>query len=127
MKLRNINKEKRKRFAHIMAAIVILAHAYGNYGTGHHSFLLFLIAGMVVLAVALFHPFLEKKIHWIDGATFMVEGILSIAISYDLFHLDKNALAVGYLLLGLFQFFMAFWKGKKGHQKHKKRQQITTE
>jgi hypothetical protein len=118
------DNEKRKRVAHFAAAATIFMHSYENYETRHHSYLLFLAAGFIILALAIFHPKLEEKYPWIDGASFVVEGILSFVISIDLFNYGKKALPLCYLLLSLFQFFMAFRKGKKGIQKHKEKHQM---
>lgn len=117
--LRIKDKTKLKRFAHIAAAVSILIHAYENYETGHHSFVLFTIAGLIVLAMAVFHHAIEKRAHWIDGVFFFIEAILSFVVSYDLFHHEKKALQYVYLALGIFQVFMAFKKGKKGIDEHK--------
>jgi len=119
------DKEIRRRVAHIVAAATILIHAYENYETGHHSYQLFALAGIIFLALALFHPVLEKKLPWIDGTTFILEGILSLIVTVDLFNFGKKALPICYLLLGLFQFYMAFRKGKKGLEKHRESHQIT--
>ena len=102
------NRDKRKRFAHIGAGIVILIHAYEKYESGHDSYILFGVAGLIFLTVAFFHPILEKKAPWVDGVFFLIEGVLSIIVALDFFHLGKKALPITYLLLGIFQFFMAF-------------------
>jgi chromate transport protein ChrA len=112
------NREKRKRFAHIGAGIVILIHSYEKYETGHDSYKLFALAGFIFLAIALFHPAIEKKAPWVDGIFFLIEGILSIIVAADFFHLGKKVLPVTYLVLALFQFFMAFKKSKKGIKHH---------
>ena len=113
------NRDKRKRFAHIGAGIVILIHAYEKYETGHGSYVLFGIAGIVFLAIAVLHPIIEKKAPWVDGVFFIIEGILSIIVAIDFFHLGKKALPLTYLLLAIFQFFMAFRKSKKAIEHHK--------
>ncbi len=113
------NSDKRKRFAHIGAGIVILIHAYEKYESGHNSYKLFALAGIVFLSIAFFHPIIEKKIPWVDGLFFIIEGILSIIVAVDYFHLGKKALPITYVLLGLFQFFIAIRKGKKGIEHHK--------
>lgn len=113
------NREKRKRFAHIGAGIVILIHAYEKYEGGHDTYRLFIVAGLVFLSIAIFHPIIEKKAPWVDGVFFLIEGILSIIIALDFFHLGKKALPITYLLLAVFQFFMAFRKSKKGIEHHK--------
>ncbi|HEX5024794.1 MAG TPA: hypothetical protein VFV68_05960 [Agriterribacter sp.] len=116
---RSKNSNKRKRLAHIVAASVILIHAYEKYENGHSSYPWFGIAGLIFLFIALLHGVVEKKAPWIDGVFFTIEGILSIIIALDYFHLEKKALPYVYLFLAVFQFFMAFWKSKKGIERHK--------
>ena len=113
------NRDKRKRFAHIGAGIVILLHSYEKYEGGHDTYKLFALAGIVFLSIAIFHPLIEKKAPWIDGVFFLLEGILSIIVAFDYFYLGKKALPITYILLGIFQFFMAFRKSKKGIELHK--------
>jgi hypothetical protein len=112
------NRDKRRRFAHIGAGIVILIHAFEQYEGGHNTFISFTIAGVVFLGIALFHPILEKKMPWIDGVFFVIEGILSIIVALDYFSMGKKALPIAYLLLGIFQFFMSVKKIKKGNSHH---------
>jgi len=113
------NREKRKRIAHIGAGIVILIHAYEKFEGGHDTYKLFAFAGIIFLSIAIFHPIIEKKIPWVDGLFFFIEGVLSIVVALDYLHLGKKALPTTYILLGLFQFFMAFRKSKKGIEHHK--------
>jgi len=115
------NRDKRKRFAHIGAGIVILIHSYEKYEGGHETYKLFALAGLVFLSIAFFHSLIEKKAPWIDGVFFVIEGILSIIVAFDYFHLGKKALPITYLFLAIFQFFMAFRKSKMGIEKHKKK------
>ena len=112
------NRDKRKRFAHIGAGIVILLHSYEKYEGGHGTYKLFALAGIVFLSIAIFHPLIEKKAPWIDGVFFLLEGILSIIVAFDYFYLGKKALPITYILLGIFQFYMAFRKSKKGIELH---------
>lgn len=113
------NQEKRKRVAHIGAGIVILIHSYEKFEGGHDTYKLFLLAGIVFLSIAAFHPLIEKKAPWIDGVFFLIESVLSIIVALDYFHLGKKALPITYLFLALFQVFMAFKKSKKGIENHK--------
>ncbi|MEO7445052.1 MAG: hypothetical protein ABIU55_06090, partial [Ferruginibacter sp.] len=83
------DREKRKRFAHIGAGVIILIHAYEKYEAGHESYLFFGIAGLIFLAIAFLHPVIEKKAPWVDGVFLIIEGILSIIIAIDFFHLGK--------------------------------------
>jgi hypothetical protein len=118
------NREKAKRFAHIGAGVVILIHAYEKYEGGHESYKLFVFAGLLFLAVAILHPMIEKRAPWIDGVFFLIEGVLSIIVAIDFFHLGKKALPATYLLLSIFQFFIAFRKSKKGIEHHNKHTKI---
>ena len=113
------NRDKRKRFAHIGAGVVILIHSYEKYDGGDDTYKLFALAGLVFLSVAIFHPLIEKKAPWVDGVFFLIEGILSIIVALDYFALGKKALPITYIFLGLFQFFMAFRKSKDGIEHHK--------
>jgi hypothetical protein len=119
LKLLFKNRDKRKRYAHIGAGIVILIHAYEKYESAHDSYLFFAIAGLIFLTVAILHPTIEKKAPWIDGVFFIIEGILSLIVAYEFFHVGKKALPITYLFLACFQFFMAFKKSKKGIEHHK--------
>ncbi|MBK9731138.1 MAG: hypothetical protein IPO83_07600 [Chitinophagaceae bacterium] len=113
------DRDKRKRFAHIGAGIVILIHAYEKYESGHESYIFFGIAALVFLTIALLHPVIEKKVPWVDGVFLIIEGILSVIVAIDYYHLGKKALPFTYLALAIFQFFMAFRRGKKGMEHHK--------
>ena len=113
------NKEKRKRLVHIMSGVVILIHSYGHYENGHESYVYFALAGIIFLSIAVFHPVIEKKAPWIDGVFFVIEGILSMIVAADYFHMGKKALPYVYLLLGCFQIVMAFVRSRKGMKQHK--------
>ena len=115
------NRDKRKRFTHIGAGVVILIHSYEKFEGGHDSYKLFALAGLVFLSIAFFHPAIEKKAPWVDGVFILIEGVLSIIVAIDFFHLGKRALPITYIFLGLFQFYMAFRKSKKGIEHHQTR------
>jgi intracellular septation protein A len=117
-------REKRKRFAHIGAAVVIFIHAYEKFDHHNPAYIPFTIAGIIFLTVALLHPVIEKKAPWVDGVFFVIEGILSVIVAVDFFNAGKKALPVTYLLLAIFQFFMAFRKSKKGIEAHKNHETV---
>jgi len=119
------NPEKRNRIVHIIFGFIILIHALEKYETGHGSFLFFLIAGLVFIALAIFHPLLEKKYPWIDGVFFVIEGTLSLTVSYDYYHMGKKALPFVYIGVAMLQYFVAFRKSKKGLADHKSKSNST--
>ncbi|MPR32440.1 hypothetical protein [Salmonirosea aquatica] len=96
-------KEKFKKASHILASAIILSHAYGNYESGHSSYMYFAIAGVVFLSIALFHHPLKLKFPWIDTCFFLIEALLSFIIAYEYFHMGKKGIPFMYLLAGFFQ------------------------
>lgn len=116
------NAEKRNRIIHIVFGFIILIHAWEKWEAGHGPFLFFLIAGLTFVTLAIFHPILEKKYPWIDGVFFVIEGVLSLAVSYDYYHMGKKGLPVAYIFAAILQFFVAIKKSRKGIAHHKARQ-----
>lgn len=104
--------------------MVILLHAWEKMETGHGPYLLFLVAGLVFLAVAILHPIIEKKAPWIDGLFFVIEAMLTFSIALEYFHLHKKWLPWSYVVTGLGQLLAAVIfsrKGMKAHREHKAR------
>jgi hypothetical protein len=114
------NKEKAKRFAHIIAGVTILLHSLSHYQNNDPTYKLFFFAGLIFLTIAIFHPIIEKKAPWIDGVFFAIEGLLSLFVAYEFFHLGKKAIPFVYLLVGISQVFLAFIFSFKGIKQHKK-------
>ncbi|MEI9947270.1 MAG: hypothetical protein WDN26_24045 [Chitinophagaceae bacterium] len=107
------DKNKRKRVAHIGASFIILIHAYENHETSHHSYKLFLVAGIVFLAIALFHPVIEKRFPWVDGVFFLIEGILSLMVALDLFHMGEKSITYNLCTARYFPIFYSISKREK--------------
>jgi len=112
------NQSKRRRLAHILAGCIIFIHAYEKYESGHQSYVFFAIAGLLFLSIAILHAKIEKKAPWIDGVFLIIESLLSFIIAYDYFHMGKKALPACYVLVGVAQLFIAFYKSKKGMALH---------
>ena len=113
------NRNKLKRFVHIVPAFIILAHSYEQYESGHNSYIFFGIAGLLFLTIALLHPIIEKKLPWVDGVFFIIEGILPIIVAIDYFSEGKKALPTAYLFIAVIQFFIAYKISKKGIEHHR--------
>lgn len=118
MNLKKERNHKAKRFAHIAAGLVILIHAYEKFESGHNSYIYFCIAGIIFLLIAFLHTIIERKAPWIDAVFFIIEGLLSVIIALDYFHLGKQGLPWVYIAVAIFQLFMAIKFGKKGLNKH---------
>jgi hypothetical protein len=113
------NKERKKKIAHIIAGIVILLHSYEKYNSGHDSWAFFAIAGLVFITIAVLHHTIAQKAPWIDGVFFAIEGILSLVIAYDYYHMGKKGLPISYLIAGIIQLAVAFRSSRIGIKKHK--------
>ena len=116
------NKEKLKKLGHAFASFVILMHAYERFESGHSSYLFFTIFGIIFLSVAIFHHQLLKKFPWVDAVFFIIEGILSLIIAYEFFHVGKKIIPFLYLVSAFFQFFMVVKSGKMGLKKYNQHQ-----
>jgi hypothetical protein len=112
------NPHKKKQIAHIGASAVILIHAFDKYTVHRSGYELFLAAGLLFLTIAIFHPLIAKRLPWIDGVFFVIEGILSIVVAVEFLQAGKQALPLCYAFLGGFQFYMAFRKSKKAIGEH---------
>lgn len=113
------NRNKVKRMLHIVPVIIILAHSYEQYDTGHQTYIFFAIAGFLFLTIAILHPVIEKKLTWVDGVFFIIEGILPIIVAIDYFSLGKKALPIAYLLIAVIQFFIAYKITRKSIEYHR--------
>ncbi len=107
------NREKRQKFAHILAGGVILIHAYEKFVSGHDSYVFFALFGILFMSIAVFHHKLQKRFPWIDGVFFIIEGILSFIVAYDYFHMGKKALPFCYLAVGIGQMVVGIYKSFK--------------
>ena len=113
------NREKAKRFAHIIAGLTILIHAFSHYEMGHETYFIFLLAGILFLTVAILHSIIERKLPWVDGLFFIIERIPAIIIAFEFFHQGKKAIPIIYFAVGCIQFYLAVRFSKKGIKQHK--------
>lgn len=84
------NKEKREKLMHILAGAIILVHAYEKYEMHEHSYVFFLVAGLVFLTVALAHHRLAKIFSYVDGCFLCIEATVYAVVAADYFHLGKK-------------------------------------
>jgi hypothetical protein len=111
-----MNKEKFKKIPHIISGVIILLHAFERFESGHSTYIIFLLAGIVFLSIAWFHKVLTSKFPLIDILFYIIESILSFVIAYEYFSAGKKGLPYMYLvaaIMQLFACFMFFSKNKK--------------
>ena len=108
------NKERKEKFAHILAGVIILLHAYEKYESQKSSYIIFLLAGIIFLSIALLHHRLVKYFPYTDSIFFVIEAVLYTVIAVDYFHEGKKGLPWCYLLATLAYLAVAIVKGKRG-------------
>lgn len=118
MPKRKVNKEKKEKLGHIIAAFIILVHAYEKYDLGESSYIFFLIAGMLFLSIALLHHHIVKRFPYTDGFFFVIEASLYVVVAADYFHRGKKRAAMCYIAMAIAYIIAAFIKGKKGKAMH---------
>jgi hypothetical protein len=114
------NPEKKEKFAHILAGLIILVHAYEKFDLHHASYIFFLIAGIVFLTVAILHHQLAHRFIYIDGVFFVIEGILYGIIAADYFHEGKKGLPWCYVFVAIMYGIAAVIRARKGKKKYLK-------
>src|SRR5688572_6667361 len=114
--LKNIPREKRNKFAHILAGIVILLHGYEKWL--HHSGTawIFLFFGLLVFVLVIFHDRIHHRFPAIDVVFFLIEGTLMFVTAYYYFSHHKKYLPYAYLLAGFVYVCVTFFTLYKQRQ-----------
>ncbi|MFZ1292148.1 MAG: hypothetical protein WAR79_18785 [Melioribacteraceae bacterium] len=107
------NKPKLEKFSHIFSGIIVLFSAFDKYESGNYSFILFALAGIIFILIAIFHAKISQKFVWVDNVFIFLEGTISFIIALDYFFLGKKALPFAYIFAGLLQFTVGYFKLKK--------------
>ena len=118
MLFKNTNREKKEKIGHIMAAFIILVHAFEKYDLQEDSWPLFAISGIIFLCIAILHHRIAKVFPYVDGVFFVIEALLYAIIAAEYFHKGKKALPWCYVFAAVAYVVTAFIKGKKGKAKH---------
>jgi hypothetical protein len=108
-----MTKDKLRRIPHIVSAMVILLHSLERFESGHHSSVVFLIAGLVFLSVAVFHHKLAHRFPIVDTLFYSIEGLLAFIIAYEFFESGKKFLPYIYVAAGILQLFAIFVFARK--------------
>ncbi|RZJ66921.1 MAG: hypothetical protein EOO50_07655 [Flavobacterium sp.] len=113
-----MNKEKLKKIPHLISGMVILLHSLERFETGHSSWIVFLLAGVVFLTVAIFHHKLSARFPMLDILFYGIESFLCFLIAYEYFAAGKKGVPVMYAIAGLVQIFAMFMfaRRKKLHK-----------
>lgn len=103
-----MKKEKLRKIPHLISAFIILIHSLERFESGHKSYLIFLLAGIVFLCVAIFHKILSNNFCLTDLTFYGIESILSFTIAYEYWIAGKNGLPIAYILAGIFQIIAIY-------------------
>lgn len=106
-----MNKEKLRKIPHFISGVIILLHSFERFETGHQSYIIFLICGIVFLSLAIFHHKIASKFPLADLVFYAIEAMLSLVIAYEFYSAGKQGLPFMYIaaatlqLLAVFMFF----------------------
>jgi len=114
--LKNIPREKRNKFAHTLAGVVILIHAYEKFVHHSDTWWIFFFFGLLIFALVIFHDRIHHRFPGIDAAFFFIEGILMFVTAYYYFTHHKTYLPYAYLLTGTVYMVLTFFKYRKGRR-----------
>ena len=103
-----MNKEKLKKIPHFISGVIILLHSLERFESNHKTYIVFLVAGIIFLSIAIFHKYFSKKFPLIDIIFYCIEGLLSFIIAYEYFKAEKKGLPIAYLIAGIFQLFAIY-------------------
>src|ERR1700722_460541 len=93
-------KEKKNKFSHILAGLIIMVHGYDKFDENHAgSAIFFLIAGVIFLSIALFHHKLVHHFRSVDAIFWFIEAVLAAIISIDYFNDHKHYIQYAYILV----------------------------
>lgn len=112
-------KALKQKLGHIMAAMIILVHAWEKHELHEHSWIFFAVAGIVFLAVALLHHSIAKVFPYVDGVFFLIEAAVYMLIAIEYFHLGKKALPWAYVFATVCYCVAAVIKGRKRSRIHR--------
>ncbi len=118
MSLLKGNKEKKEKLGHMLAAFIILIHAYEKYDLNESSYIFFAVAGLTFLCVAIMHHRIAKYFPYVDGVFFVIEAIIYAVVAAEYFHKGKKGLPWCYVFATIVYLVVAVIKGKKGKAKH---------
>jgi uncharacterized membrane protein len=106
--------EKRNKFSHILAGLVILLHGYEKLDTGHiASAIFFLVSGIIFLMIAVFHHKLVNHFKPVDAIFWFIEAVLAAIVSIDYFNEHKHYIQYAYILVATGYFIKSFILFKK--------------
>lgn len=112
-----MNKEKLKRIPHFFSAAIILLHALERFEAGHHTYLIFLLCGIIFFSLAVFHHKIAHRMPRIDVVFYCIESLLSFIIAAEYFSAEKKGLPFVYLIAGLLQIVAVFVFVRKSRKK----------
>ena len=107
---KNEGRERFRRLAHLLAALVILLHGIAALDHHAHTAWIFFLCGTVFLLLALFHHRIERRWPYVSPTFHFLEAIVAAVIFTEYVHAGKKYLpyvavlpVVLYTLLGIWR------------------------
>lgn len=108
--------ERLQRLAHVLAAVVILLHGYGDVEKGHAMGWLYIVIGLAALALGLAHHRLKGRFARIDAVFHLIEAIMAELIGVSYLHEGKTYLPWASFAAALPYLWLMFRKHEPAHR-----------
>ncbi len=114
-------REKLRKVAHIVAALVILIHAFEKFEINEPVYPFYTVAGLLFLVVAIFHEQLQKVFRPVDSIFMIIEAGVYCLIAIEYFEKHKKALPWFYVVATVMYVIAAFIRSKKKKRRRRRR------
>lgn len=114
------NKPKFRKVGHIIAALVILIHAFEKFEINHPSYPFYTVAGLLFLAIAIFHEQLRQIFRPVDSVFMIIEAGVYCLVAIEHFQEHKKVLPWLYVVATIMYVIAAFIKSKKKKRRRRR-------
>ena len=125
--LKRKNREKIRKFAHILAAVVILLHAFDKFEINDPSYPFYTGAGLIFLLMAIFHEQISRRSSYLDSAFMIIEAAVYAMVANEYFHAGKQGLPWAYVMAAVAYIAAAFISSRKSKKRRRRKRRSEPE
>jgi phosphatidylserine synthase len=107
---KNEGRERFRRLAHLLAALVILLHGIAALDHHAHTAWIFFLCGTVFLLLALFHHRIERRWPYVSPTFHFLEAIVAAVIFTEYVHAGKKYLPYVAVLPVVLYTVLGIWR-----------------
>ena len=107
---KNKRRERFRRLAHLLAALVILLHGIAALDHHAHTAWVFFLCGTVFLLLALFHHRIEQRWPYVSPTFHFLEAIVAAVIFMEYVHAGKKYLPYVAVLPVVLYTVLGIWR-----------------